>query len=105
MKYDLGLKSSGTYQIIKCGKVCAGLDEHFPVSRPRPRNTTSISNCTKRSTVQFPYLETCGVRKWGKTKEKRDAGCEASTYFVARDVSEKYQCQIHLALEHQETAK
>jgi hypothetical protein len=24
-------------------------------------------------TVQFPYIETCGVRKWGKTKKKGDA--------------------------------
>jgi len=33
----------------------------------------------------------CGAKKWGKRKEKGDAGYEASTYFMARDVGEKYQ--------------
>jgi len=37
----------------------------------------------KSTTVQFPYLETCGVRKEGKTKEKGSAGYEASTCFIA----------------------
>jgi len=31
------------------------------------------------SSIPFPYLETCGVRKWGKEKEKEGAGYEAST--------------------------
>jgi hypothetical protein len=39
-------------------------------------------------------------RKWGKTKEKVGAGCEASTCFMARDVSEKCQSQIHRPPEH-----
>jgi hypothetical protein len=30
-------------------------------------------------TVLLPYLETCAVRKWGKTEEKGDAGYEAGT--------------------------
>jgi hypothetical protein len=37
----------------------------------------------KSTTVQLPYLETCGVRKEGKTKEKGVAGYEASTCFIA----------------------
>jgi hypothetical protein len=49
----------------------------------------------KLTSVQFPYLETCWVRKEGKAKEKEGAGHEASTCFMAQDVSEKYQCQIH----------
>ena len=40
--------------------------------------------------VQLPYLETCRVRNEEKTKEMGDAGCEISTCFVLRDVSEKY---------------
>jgi hypothetical protein len=31
------------------------------------------------TTVQFLYLETCGIRKCGKMHEKRGAGHEAST--------------------------
>jgi len=48
----------------------------------------------KALAVQFPYLEICGVRKWGKTKENGDPGCEVSACFMARYVSEKYQSQI-----------
>lgn len=51
------------------------------------------------TTVQFPYRETCGLRKWGKAKEKGGAGFEASTCFTARGVSEKYQSQVHRTLE------
>jgi len=36
-----------------------------------------------------PVSGTSGVRKWGKTKEKGGAAYEASTYFMARDVSKK----------------
>jgi len=52
----------------------------------------------KASTVQFPYLETRGVRKWGK-KEKGGARYEASYCFMAQDVNEKYQSQIHRPLQ------
>jgi hypothetical protein len=34
-------------------------------------------------TGQFPHLETCRVRKWGKTKEKGGAGYEAITCCMA----------------------
>jgi hypothetical protein len=34
------------------------------------------------NTVQFPHLETCRVRKWGKTKEKRGTRYKAITCFV-----------------------
>jgi len=51
-------------------------------------------------TVQLTYLETCGMKKWGKTKEKGDA----STCLMARDVSEKYHCQTHRPLENWEQA-
>lgn len=40
--------------------------------------------------------------RWGQTKIKESAWYEVSTIFVARDVSEKYQSQIHRALEHLE---
>jgi len=52
------------------------------------------------NTVHFLYIVTCGVRKWGKTKEKGGAGFETSTRFAAPDISEKYQSQIHRPLEH-----
>jgi len=51
------------------------------------------------NTVQFPNLVTYKVRKWGETKEKGGAGYKAITCFMARDISEKYQSQIHLPLE------
>ena len=53
--------------------------------------TSSEGNCSgddqnrRHTTVQFPYLETCGVRKWGMTKEIGGASYEASTrVFVTR---------------------
>ena len=51
-------------------------------------------------TVQFPYLETCGVGKYRQTKDKGGAGCEANTSFMARDVSEKCQSKIHRPVDH-----
>ena len=57
---------------------------------------------TNASAVQFPCIETCGMRRWKKPKEKGGAGCEDRTCFMARDVSEKYQSQIHRSLEHLE---
>jgi len=51
---------------------------------------------------KLSYLEICRVRKWGKIKEMCGAGYEASTYGMARDVSEEYQFQTHLSLENQE---
>jgi len=42
----------------------------------------------KSTTVQFQCLETCGVRKEGKRKEKGVAGYEASTCFIAMNVRE-----------------
>jgi hypothetical protein len=45
----------------------------------------------KALAAQFPYLEICGVRKWGKTKEKGGPGYEASACFMARYVGKKYQ--------------
>jgi hypothetical protein len=51
-------------------------------------------------TVQFLYLETYGLRKWGKTKEDGGIGYEASTCFMAQDVSEDYQSKIRWPLEH-----
>jgi hypothetical protein len=38
---------------------------------------------------QFPHPETCGVGKWGRTKEKEGAGYEATACFMAQDISEK----------------
>jgi len=49
----------------------------------------------------FQYRETCGLRKWGKTKENEGAWYEA----VARDVIEKYQSQIPWPLGHWEGAQ
>jgi hypothetical protein len=40
------------------------------------------------------------MRKWGKMKDKGGAGYEAITCFIARNVSEKYQSQIHRPVEH-----
>jgi hypothetical protein len=54
-----------------------------------------------KSTVQFPYLEACGMRKWGTTKEKGGAGIRLVPV-LWRNVSEKYQSQIHRPLEHLE---
>jgi len=42
---------------------------------------------------------------WGKTKQKGGAGYEVSTRFLALDVSEKYQSQIHRPLRHLELAQ
>ena len=39
-----------------------------------------------RGAVQFPYLEICWMRKWGKTKEKGGSWYEARSCFMARDV-------------------
>ena len=55
---------------------------------------------TELCTVQFPYLESCGVRMWRKTKKKGNAGYEGTACFMARDVSEKCQSQLHRLLEH-----
>jgi hypothetical protein len=57
------------------------------------------------TTAQFLHLETCGLRKWGKTKEKVGAGYEPSTCFMARDVSEKYLYQIRQSLEYCDLAQ
>ena len=46
------------------------------------------------TTVQGPYFETMGVKKWRARKEKGRAGYEASTCFVALDLSGKNQSQI-----------
>lgn len=43
----------------------------------------------KLYTVQFPYLETGGVRKWVKIKRGGGIEYEPSTCLMARDVSEK----------------
>jgi hypothetical protein len=37
----------------------------------------------------FPYHETCGVWKWGKTKEKKQ-GKRLAFVFMAQEVNEKY---------------
>jgi len=60
---------------------------------------------TELCAVQLPYLESCRVRKWRKTKKKGDAGYEDSACFMARDVSEKYQSQLHRPLEHRKPAQ
>ena len=44
---------------------------------------------TNASTLHFPYIETCWVGKWGKTKETGGARCEAHTCFKVRNISEK----------------
>ena len=43
--------------------------------------------------------------KVGKTKVKVGAGYEASTCFMARDVTQKHQLRIHLPLERYEPAQ
>jgi hypothetical protein len=50
---------------------------------------------SNRGTVRLPYLETCEARKWETAKEEEGAGYEASSCFMARDVSEQCQSQIH----------
>jgi len=42
------------------------------------------------------------VKTWGKTKAKGGARYEARTCFMAGDVTEKYQSQIHGPIEHLE---
>jgi hypothetical protein len=74
---------------------------------PRPPRSCWFddrSNIWWLTTVQFPYLETCGVRKWGRTKEKGGAGYEASRGSVPRDGSKKYQAQKHWPRKHLESS-
>ena len=52
------------------------------------------------STVQFLYLETFRVMKWGKTNERDGTGYEASIRVTATDVSENCQSQRHRPKEH-----
>ena len=47
---------------------------------------SQIKKNLKSSTFQFPYLETCRVRKQGRTKEKGGTAYEVSTYLVGRAV-------------------
>jgi hypothetical protein len=54
---------------------------------------------SERRTVQFQYHETCGGDEVGKDEGKGRRWYEAGT-LMARDVSEKYQSQIRLPLEH-----
>ena len=70
--------------------------EHIPRINPLH---TSLGPFRSDSTlllhrVQFPYLDTFGVRNLG------GAGCEASACFEARDASKKYHSQIHRPLEY-----
>jgi hypothetical protein len=58
-----------------------------------------LKPCKAMYTVQFPYLETCGVRKLGKTKGEGGTWHEDSSRFMAVDVSEQYQSQIHRPLQ------
>jgi hypothetical protein len=52
------------------------------------------------NTVQFPYPETCGVRKLGKTEGEAGAWYADSSCFMARGIGEQYQSQIHQPLQH-----
>jgi hypothetical protein len=47
--------------------------------------------------AEFLKLARCGS---GERQKKRELKDEASTCFTAREVSEKYQSQIHRPLEH-----
>jgi hypothetical protein len=51
------------------------------------------------TTVQFPYLEICGARKWGKAKGEGGAWYEGDSCFVAADTSVQYQSHIHRPLQ------
>jgi len=58
----------------------------------------ALGNVPEERRPQFnPILETCWVRKWGKTKEKGRAGYEASTCFMAPDIIEKFYTNIYAA--------
>jgi hypothetical protein len=48
-----------------------------------------VCKVTRSGQSSFPYLETCGLRKWGKTKEKTQ-GKRLAFVFMAREVNEKY---------------
>jgi hypothetical protein len=50
------------------------------------------------------FLKLGGTRKWEKAKLKGGACYEASTVFMARDMSEKCQPKVHLPVGHQEMA-
>ena len=82
---------------------CSTID-NWLFTRHESTNTHTVVTKTSvlRSTVQLPYRVTCEVRKWGKAKGKGGAGYEASTCFMALDVSGKYQSQIHRPQEHLE---
>jgi hypothetical protein len=45
-------------------------------------------------------LKLAGVRKWGKTKGEGGAWSGDSSCFMAGDISEQYQSQIHRPLQH-----
>jgi hypothetical protein len=44
----------------------------------RIRKLIDETTTTTTTTFQFPYLETCRMKKWGEVKERRGAGYEAS---------------------------
>jgi hypothetical protein len=85
---------------LECGRVVIALIENYSTSNPLEVSTekSRILSCDTvvaneryiyiykkhiPNTVQFPNLETCRVRKRGKTKEKGGTGYEAITCFMA----------------------
>jgi hypothetical protein len=48
-----------------------------------------VCNVARSGQSSFPYPEICGVRKWGKMKEKTQ-GKRLAFVFMAREVNEKY---------------
>jgi len=48
-----------------------------------------VCKVTRSGQSSFPYLETCGVRKWEKMKEKTQ-GKRLAFVFMAGEVNEKY---------------
>jgi hypothetical protein len=59
------------------------------------------THATRQARIQSSVhiLKLVGDEVGGKSKKKGGAGYEANTYFMARDVTEKYQSQIHRPLE------
>jgi hypothetical protein len=67
------------------------LNYHYVLSSFINYFPTNSTRNVDKSEIPIPLLcvETLVVRKWGKTKENDGTIYEASTCFMARDVSEK----------------
>lgn len=52
------------------------------ISRKSDVKEKKIAKFWDKLSLRFQYVETCGVRKWGKTKDKGEAGYKPGNYFM-----------------------